>query len=998
MNLVELFIPDPIQIPIPTTDQRHDLIRRGTGTGTSISRLGGDQQGGREEENAQAVIDVNLISRVSDGAFGVGLGTGWEEGEETEGHSISQARVARWARGTKSRGNGGRPIGQTGRIWELVEQFRPSDSGRIDGHEDRRGRETKKFSAIELTEWEREIVGFEDGGRTDPPAKRRRLETQDPEALFDRADPDLERGDWLNDIVMGPRQHEEDHGSEEEEDERMEAFEEVEDEEEQSYRLLSLLASTKPDPETGKPLDILNLSNDHLYVAQKAVKVKMATSLATVEIQHSKPALDLQMPFYRVHLTANDKRNAHRHHVQFPINIPLTFEKLLPGGRPQKNKTAKLGGSAQKPTVGVPASTKELTMADRHPIVLFEYSEQRPPVMSSYGMGSVITNYYRKKDEQDESFTQPNTLPSYNTMLYPGAHNQSHPKRNLLGQLSVLHPGDTQPYPLAFINNGEYYQSLESNLTRAPIYEQKPEPTDFLVIRQTEEGKQPKHFIKAIDNLFVVGQTYPRIAVPTPTSNEVRDARKKRLYDTIRRLLKKSKDGVVRQRQLSKHFPARDLHIILRIFMNQSMGPRNHKDRRWELMAPDEPVAPNKKPLDNIEDKVFTPEEHALLQSTDVASQLLEDAGYRMPATAKEEKLAKKKADMIREANEGGDSDEPGSMPLEMQLAPWYTTANYFKAAAISYQGGAFQPMLELSGAGDPTGRREGFSMLEKFKKQAMSEYGDWIREKTGRNKLGKDDWAMAYKEEQEDIWNRQRWALSNPIPPALTEEDEWEDESDEEEALVEAASGDSMMMSRRNSTNSFSGHPYQAGKAPSKTNKSTTNIPKILRIKRRDEDGEMQEEIIRDETIITAYLMQKATIDPIAVTSLIAQNPVRLSQFKDHLESYAQTYQDNEERKKQAEAQKEEMKAKMGGETKRGGPKRPPTCQECGQVGHTKKQKSLCPGRPKGFVPLSTPGLGIDNNPLGSASAASPVSSGTGTGGQGLKLKIGLGRKNSHQ
>lgn len=590
------------------------------------------------------------------------------------------------------------------------------------------------------------------------------------------------------------------------------------DREEQSYRLMALMQMRKPDPKTGKMLEITNLSNDHLYEQAKAIKVKMASNLGTVEVQHSKPALGLQMPFYRVPApNKHNFRNLHRHQPHFPIGISIGFEKLLPGGKPQKSKNAKLGGNAKKQNTEIPATTKELTMADRHPIVLVEYSEERPPVLNKYGMGSVITNYYRKKDEQDESFTQPNTAASYNPMLYPGHHygngGNAQPKRHLLGQLSVMHPDQSQPYPLAFVRPGEYYQSLETNLTRAPIFEQKPPTTDFLVIRQTEEHKQPKYYIKAIDNIFTVGQTYPKAAVPTPTSNEMRDETKKRLYDTVRRLRKRSANGVIRQSQIAKNHPdIRELHIVLRIFMSQVSSDRSGRDRKWKLAEATEGVQTNKKPLDNIDDKVFTPDEHVLIESSHFARQMLEDAGYRLPATAKEEKLLKKKADMAKE------NDEDVAMPLEVQLAPWYTTQNYFRCAPISYQGGAFQPMLELSGPGDPTGRREGFSMLEKFKKQAQAEYADWLKEVRGKNKLTKEDWAFAYESEQRDIWEKQRRALSNPVPPDLSD-DEWEDE--EEEAAMEAGK------------EVGSSHPQFGHKVPAGQGQPMSEIPTVLRIER---------------------------------------------------------------------------------------------------------------------------------------------------------------------
>lgn len=55
-------------------------------------------------------------------------------------------------------------------------------------------------------------------------------------------------------------------------------------------------------------------------------------------------------------------------------------------------------------------------------------------------------------------------------------------------------------------------------------------------------------------------------------------------------------------------------------------------------------------------------------------------------------------------------------------------------------------------------------------------------------------------------------------------------------------------------------------------------------------------------------------------------------------------------------------------------------------------KQKDKCPGRPKGYVPSTTPGIGRDTPAFKPATASSAVP--LASGGSGLKLKIGLGRK----
>lgn len=62
-------------------------------------------------------------------------------------------------------------------------------------------------------------------------------------------------------------------------------------------------------------------------------------------------------------------------------------------------------------------TTKDLTMSEKGPCVLLEFSEEYPPIMSGYGMGTTIVNYYRKKDDRDE--TVPKVSFSYQLLSTP---------------------------------------------------------------------------------------------------------------------------------------------------------------------------------------------------------------------------------------------------------------------------------------------------------------------------------------------------------------------------------------------------------------------------------------------------------------------------------------------------------------------------------------------------------------------------------------------------
>jgi hypothetical protein len=85
--------------------------------------------------------------------------------------------------------------------------------------------------------------------------------------------------------------------------------------------------------------------------------------------------------------------------MQFPIGVPIGFHKI-------KNNPSASVSSKKKQVMADPSerfkTTKDLTMSEKGPCILLEFSEEYPPIMSGYGMGTTIVNYYRKKDDKDE--------------------------------------------------------------------------------------------------------------------------------------------------------------------------------------------------------------------------------------------------------------------------------------------------------------------------------------------------------------------------------------------------------------------------------------------------------------------------------------------------------------------------------------------------------------------------------------------------------------------
>jgi len=225
----------------------------------------------------------------------------------------------------------------------------------------------------------------------------------------------LETGDWIKDVIWDAR--------------RVSSGLLADDEEEP--RAVRDLGETTTDPAAAKSnLDPYNLSNDHLYEHTRESRFRIRQTFGAIEVFHSHPTKDLQMPFvsssqsrcrmltweqYKTTLSKSEARAWRRPAIQIPVGITIIFSKLK--SNPSASVSSKKKAMMVDPSERF-RSSKDLTMAEKGPFVLFEFSvsranlrctvtedaikEEYPPMMSGYGMGTTIVNYYRKKDDKDE--------------------------------------------------------------------------------------------------------------------------------------------------------------------------------------------------------------------------------------------------------------------------------------------------------------------------------------------------------------------------------------------------------------------------------------------------------------------------------------------------------------------------------------------------------------------------------------------------------------------
>jgi len=466
----------------------------------------------------------------------------------------------------------------------------------------------------------------------------------------------------------------------------------------------------------------------------------------------------------------------------------------------------------------------DITLKDTSPFVLWEFSEERPPIISNVGMGSIIVNYYRKKDPEDD-----------------------HIPKEEIGEPFLLEGTDESPFKtFGYVRPGQTVTAIYNNLIRAPIFKHEPSPTDFLVVRVTI-GNEVKYYLREIKTTFVVGQTYPVTEVPGPHSRKITTLLKNRLQIIAVKLTQKDPENRIKVHRLTRYFPEQnDLQMRQRLKEFMQFSRKGEGQGFWQLKNPNL-YADEQELL-----RAATPEMVCLAESMQVGVRHLQDAGYG-------------------QTEEGGGDDEL-KLDIEQQLAPWITTKNFINATASKAR-------LAVHGPGDPTGRGEAFSFLRVSMKDRFLRDGEKLEERLQKeanrpksaHKYNVQEEEEIYKQEIERVWGVQWNSLSNPVAPQLTQEDE-----------IRARGGKAR--NRLGELHSAAGTPrdrFDRGASPSAsragspdeddnddgTSVGTGRNPgqggqhKTLRIKRLI-DGEWKTEIVRDQSIINAYVRQRQMID----------------------------------------------------------------------------------------------------------------------------------------
>lgn len=558
-----------------------------------------------------------------------------------------------------------------------------------------------------------------------------------------------------------------------------------------------------------------NFSSDGAYEALKENHShKVRISPIQVQLDHSLPAQRLQWPYYKVKLPASDPHSYHRPQLQTRkvAFSPIKF------GRPNVLKRKAL---KSKKIEDIYREAKDLSMNDNSTAVLFEYCEEIPTVLSNFGMGSKIVNYYRRSNDSE-----------------------GRPEKREFGEPHILLPEDRSPFSIFCpINPGETVPTFYTQMYRAPVFQHNPRNTDFLVGRSTTGLGGSTWYIRNIDHLFVVGQNLPSVVVPGPHSRKVTNVAKNRLKMVAYRLLRKHER--VTLRDITKHV-AESNESQNRAKLKEFVNFRK-ETKDWEFFEGDEGI-------DEAKIRALVkPEDVCLLDAMQVGVHELENGGYEMPR--------RKQKERDRDEDDLNLDDSPTD-PLIAKMAPWKTTKAFIDATLN-------KGMLAIHGAGDPTGRGLGISFLKTSMKGGFLEQlqgplatsADAIerqRKANNGHRYNVKDQACLYTQSIKDIWNRQRESLEDT--QEHDDEDVQPQEDEDERFNVDEETAQAAIQAAAQAAAQAEGLSQVSRSAASTMRSRRLHISRT--IKRADGSIDTITEIVHDPVVIAQYIKKRRQLD----------------------------------------------------------------------------------------------------------------------------------------
>ncbi|KAJ5647110.1 Transcription initiation factor TFIID subunit 1domain of unknown function [Penicillium lividum] len=628
-----------------------------------------------------------------------------------------------------------------------------------------------------------------------------------------------------------------------------------------------------------------NISNDQAYdMLKQNHQNKIRSTLGNVTLEHAMPALRLQWPYYKTELGKAEARSFHRPAMVFRSGQTSWFKNPIHIKRKQqKGKDAK----------ALYSSTSQLSMGDNSNVLLVEYSEEVPMTLSNFGMCNRFINYYRRKNPDDP--TRP---------------------RAEIGETTVLLPQDKSPFSIfGHVDPGDIVPAISNSMYRAPLFPHQAKSTDFLVVRNTTQSKGSTYYLRNIENFFVAGQQFPSVDIPGPHSRKVTTVAKNRMKMLVYRLLKKSADERLAICDVTAHIPG-----TTDMQNRQKVKDFLQHDKDTKYWKPLDSVLPDQ---DTIRSWV-QPEDVCLLESMQVGQQHLNDTGFGGDAE-----------------NTNDNDDDEESESFEQQMAPWKASRNFLLAS----QGKA---MLKLHGEGDPTGRGEGFNFIKTSMKGGFKAIGESVEDKLDAvrlKELGGHSYNVArqqrsYETSIRRIWDAQKASLSSTVEHSDQESDVDQGEEEEFNKPTPRSEAPTPAPNRRDdeTTSQFSRMSFNSQKG------------KALRITRqfKEANGEIvqKEQLVYDPRVIRHYIQHRHRTEALT-TKLDSLQPTGDPEVDARNRKLIEAELTRLNRNKERRFAREKQKgiSRSGDSPADGRPTGTQRkCANCGQVGHIKTNKKLCP------------------------------------------------------
>ena len=153
--------------------------------------------------------------------------------------------------------------------------------------------------------------------------------------------------------------------------------------------------------------DPFNISNDEYYNPKHVTSTQaLLSGLDGIVVQHSTPALNLNSSWFPTHLSFNALRHFNRPTLRIRCprgdtstgwySVTSLDQHITYKAKEREKERAASGGGE----VFFMRNPEDLSACDGK-LVLAEYCEQYPPLMSAVGLATKIKNYYRRSEVCD---------------------------------------------------------------------------------------------------------------------------------------------------------------------------------------------------------------------------------------------------------------------------------------------------------------------------------------------------------------------------------------------------------------------------------------------------------------------------------------------------------------------------------------------------------------------------------------------------------------------